>query len=450
MKRHFLSLLLLAGLLLPWAAFGTTTVTGTLKNLGTSSPSSGAFVRFYLRGCAGNQPTIPGVGILAPTQGAVWFQDFPANGSGVISGTLYSTRDATGLLGGDIECGGSFTAVWYGMVIFQAGKAGPEVAVHAKNGATLDISSVTPISVTPVVPAPTGDSTYARLDGGNQPFVGAITAPNVTATSTVTDAITNATTGYRIGGTAPSGHVLRGNGTNYIDAILAISDLSGSVMCSILPALTGDVTTSAGSCASTVGKVNGVSYGASPSSNTVPVVTGVNTVTYEAVPNAALANASTTVNGQTCTLGSSCTVPVVAILAQSTTTSLDNTSIPNSNTTVIHKAVTMPSSGCPCRVIASWWLYLSVGGSGQDVAYVSDGTAGFAGSETATAGSASGFGFGGSGGSTITYANNANVTFNLIMAGSHSGSTTVSTTQLGTSITGAPASSLNLLVLSSN
>ena len=86
------------------------------------------------------------------------------------------------------------------------------------------------------------------------------------------------------------------------------SDLAGSATCAQLPALTGDATTSVGSCATTVAKVNGVSYGASPSTNTVPVVTGSNTVTYEAVPNAALANSSTTVNGTTCTLGSTCTV----------------------------------------------------------------------------------------------------------------------------------------------
>ena len=57
-----------------------------------------------------------------------------------------------------------------------------------------------------------------------------------------------------------------------------------------------------------VAKVDGVSYAASPSTNTVPVITSSNTATYEAVPNAALANASTTVNGQTCTLGSTCTI----------------------------------------------------------------------------------------------------------------------------------------------
>lgn len=70
---------------------------------------------------------------------------------------------------------------------------------------------------------------------------------------------------------------------------------------------TGDMTIDASNI-STVAKVHGVAYPASPSTNTVPVVTGANTVTYEAVPNAALANPATTVNGQTCTLGSTCTV----------------------------------------------------------------------------------------------------------------------------------------------
>jgi hypothetical protein len=49
--------------------------------------------------------------------------------------------------------------------------------------------------------------------------------------------------------------------------------------------------------------VDGVAYPASPSTNTVPVVTSANTVTYEAVPNAALANPSLTVAGHSIALG---------------------------------------------------------------------------------------------------------------------------------------------------
>jgi hypothetical protein len=71
--------------------------------------------------------------------------------------------------------------------------------------------------------------------------------------------------------------------------------------------LSGDATTS-GSNVVTVAKVNGVSYGAAPAANTVPVVTGTNTVTYEKVPAAALASSSLTVNGQAAALGASADV----------------------------------------------------------------------------------------------------------------------------------------------
>jgi hypothetical protein len=55
--------------------------------------------------------------------------------------------------------------------------------------------------------------------------------------------------------------------------------------CAALPALTGDTTTSATSCATTTGKVDGVSYPASPSTHQTPVVTAANTVTYKTIPD---------------------------------------------------------------------------------------------------------------------------------------------------------------------
>ncbi len=70
--------------------------------------------------------------------------------------------------------------------------------------------------------------------------------------------------------------------------------------------LSGDTTGSgATGITTTTGKVNGVSYGANPSTNTVPVVTSSNTVTYEAVPNAALANSFIQINAHAQQLGSS-------------------------------------------------------------------------------------------------------------------------------------------------
>ena len=74
--------------------------------------------------------------------------------------------------------------------------------------------------------------------------------------------------------------------------------------------------------------VNGVSYPATPSTNTVPVVTGSNTITYEALPNAALQNSGvtvaatanqTTVTGGTLSLGGTVTVGTVQSIGTSST-----------------------------------------------------------------------------------------------------------------------------------
>lgn len=149
-----------------------TTVVGKILNLDSTNPGTSSFVRFWLRGLRGNEPRITGTGAIAPqTAGSNFYVDVPANSSGTVSGTIYSTRDAAGTGNGEIEAGGSYTAVWYGMVIYNAGIPGPEVPVHAKIGASLDISSVTPNTMQPVITAPTGDTTYARLDGGNLPFL---------------------------------------------------------------------------------------------------------------------------------------------------------------------------------------------------------------------------------------------------------------------------------------
>jgi hypothetical protein len=50
-------------------------------------------------------------------------------------------------------------------------------------GNTYDLSTAVPLSVPPPVTAPTGDTTYARLDGGNMPFTGQVAGKNGTAAS---------------------------------------------------------------------------------------------------------------------------------------------------------------------------------------------------------------------------------------------------------------------------
>ena len=65
----------------------------------------------------------------------------------------------------------------------------------------------------------------------------------------------------------------------------SFGDLSGSLTSSQMPSLTGDTTSTAGSTVTTTLKLNGVSYAASPSLDTVPVITGVNLATYTPLPN---------------------------------------------------------------------------------------------------------------------------------------------------------------------
>jgi hypothetical protein len=53
----------------------------------------------------------------------------------------------------------------------------------------------------------------------------------------------------------------------------------------MMPALTGDVTSSATSTVTTVAKVNGVSYPPGPATHSVPVTTAANTETYKVIPD---------------------------------------------------------------------------------------------------------------------------------------------------------------------
>src|ERR1700758_2406394 len=94
-------------LLLAPAAWATTTVTGHIADLSGTASTAGTFARFWLRGCSGNQPRINGTALIAPSQGGVFYKDFIADGSGNISGTVYSNRAGDGVSAGEIQCGSS-------------------------------------------------------------------------------------------------------------------------------------------------------------------------------------------------------------------------------------------------------------------------------------------------------------------------------------------------------
>lgn len=146
------------------------------------------------------------------------------------------------------------------------------------------------------------ESFVVNVNGVNYPFPGSSSGSvNGPASTTIGYAASwNNSTGTLLG----QGYPVGTSGNNS----LILSNASGRFGSNVMPSFTGDMTSTAGTTVSLVGSVNGVSYPANPSTNTVPVVTSSNTITYEAVPVSALASSSTTVAGQTCALGSSCSI----------------------------------------------------------------------------------------------------------------------------------------------
>lgn len=154
-----------------------TTINGNIKDLAGVANTSGVGVRLALKWSGNGTPRVSGTLLAShgPSLGERLVYPLTVNPTtGAISGSVYSTRDAAGTGNGEIDVGGSLLATWYEVQVLKNGVEAFTFPVHAKNGATLDLSTVTPITVSPVVPAPTGDSVYARLDGGNQPFTGVI------------------------------------------------------------------------------------------------------------------------------------------------------------------------------------------------------------------------------------------------------------------------------------
>lgn len=163
-----------------------TAVIGNVKDiLGVATPS-GVQVRLSLKWTGGGVPRVNGVALLFPDSNGSDRCSSPMTvnpSTGAITGTVYSTRDAAGTGNGEIEVNGSLIAVYYEVQLIKNGKTVFSFPVHAKNGVSLDLTSVTPITVPPVVSAPTGDTTYAQLSGGNMPFTGQVVGKNGTVGS---------------------------------------------------------------------------------------------------------------------------------------------------------------------------------------------------------------------------------------------------------------------------
>lgn len=154
----------------------STTITGNVKTLLGAAVISNCFVRFNLRGCNGGQARVSGTALIPPANGTTWYVDIVPDGSGSISGSAYSN---------DVDIDTSLTPgqhpTWYGVVVYQNGIPGPETPYNLANGTTFNLNTATPLTTIPAISPPTGDATYARLDGGNQPFTGTVLSKNISS-----------------------------------------------------------------------------------------------------------------------------------------------------------------------------------------------------------------------------------------------------------------------------
>ena len=169
---------------------------------------------------------------------------------------------------------------------------------------------------------------------------------------------------------------------------------------------------------------------ADPTPSTLPTCSGGTTLTYSGTPPL------------------TCIAPTTVLASTITTRSTDLAISQNVGTTVLTQAVTMPASGCPCRVLGSYGLFYDDGGnSGIATAWLKDGTNDFATSQVLN-NDAGGVGPGGAASSMspVTYANGASVTFTVIVNMTNSAGGTVK----AAAAAGAQHSWMNIVVFTSN
>lgn len=142
--RHAAALVALA--LYSTLALAVATVSGNLQDAGGSPVSSRTFVRFWLRGCANNQPRVNGVALIVPPGGPGYYKDFTPDASGAIAGSIYKNSE--------IECNGLTGNTWYGVQVYRDGKPGPETP-YSVVAATFNLNTATPTVQSPPPPPTT-------------------------------------------------------------------------------------------------------------------------------------------------------------------------------------------------------------------------------------------------------------------------------------------------------
>jgi hypothetical protein len=121
----------------------------------------------------------------------------------------------------------------------------------------------------------------------------------VNLTNQVTGTLPHGNGGTDVTSPGSAGNVLRSNGSSWASAALAHSDLSGSSTCAQQPALTGDTTSSAGSCSTTVTDTR--SFGTTFGDTTGSALTSGSIVYFRVPYSCTIAGWAITVDGGTVT-----------------------------------------------------------------------------------------------------------------------------------------------------
>lgn len=147
-----------------------------------------------------------------------------------------------------------------------------------------------------------------------------------------------------------------------VSAQPAFTNLTGTLAAAQMVALTGDVTNTIGTVATTVGKVNGVTYPASPSLHSVPVITGTNTATYKVVPDCPTGSLAYTQSSDTwsCAAGSSGSFVKISTQTASASATLAWTGLGSTyNTYMLDCGNIFPSTASTTN---DFWLQVGEGG----------------------------------------------------------------------------------------